>query len=138
VAYLAGTGRALVSFTTTDAASGMDHYEVGAVDAAAPAGEAPVFVQAASPYQLADSASDVRVTVRAFDRAGNVRDETVDVRAPFLPLEFLGDHATAVLAVMLALVTLAFLAHYFFGHHIVRHAKRILEIIKREERNPEP
>ncbi|MFQ6084486.1 MAG: cohesin domain-containing protein, partial [Candidatus Aminicenantia bacterium] len=45
-------GRAFVSFSTTDALSGIDHYEVAIIDRTEPPLEAPVFIEAESPYQL--------------------------------------------------------------------------------------
>ncbi len=73
-------GRALVSFSTTDALSGVDHYGIAVIDKAEPPLESPVFIEAQSPYQLPNALSgDLRVIVRAVDKAGNVRDESVDV-----------------------------------------------------------
>lgn len=74
--------QAIVSFFTTDALSGINHYEVAVFDKSKESGEAPFFVEAASPYRIQDVAEGgaIRVVVRAFDNAGNVRDGTVDIR----------------------------------------------------------
>ncbi len=72
--------RVLVSFSTTDSLSGVDHYEVGVIDRSVAPDVSPAFVEAESPYQLPTEVSgDLRVIVRAFDRAGNVRDGFVDI-----------------------------------------------------------
>src|SRR3989344_2121837 len=70
--------KALVEFFTTDTLSGIGHYEVGIVNK--DSNSSPGFVQADSPYQITNVISgEVRVIVRAFDRAGNIRDASVDV-----------------------------------------------------------
>ncbi|MDO8265134.1 MAG: cohesin domain-containing protein, partial [Candidatus Parcubacteria bacterium] len=64
--------RALISFSTTDLLSGIDHYEVGVIDKTSSPLESPVFTEAQSLYQLPNFINgDLRVIVRAMDRAGN-------------------------------------------------------------------
>jgi len=79
-------GRAFVSFFTTDALSGLSHYEVAVIDKEEEPLEAPVFVEAESPFQLPKFISgNLRVIVRAIDKAGNIREATADVGStPFL------------------------------------------------------
>ena len=75
--------RAFVSFSTTDALSGIDHYEIAVIDKTEPPLESPVFIEAESPYQLPKLISGyLRIVVRAIDKAGNVRDETLDTKFP--------------------------------------------------------
>ncbi|OGZ23649.1 MAG: hypothetical protein A3A08_02175 [Candidatus Nealsonbacteria bacterium RIFCSPLOWO2_01_FULL_41_9] len=75
-------GRAFVSFHTTDALSGIDRYEVAVIDKSEPPLGSPVFIEAESPYQLPKAISEnLRVTVRAADKAGNIRDESADVNS---------------------------------------------------------
>jgi hypothetical protein len=77
-------GRNIITFFTTDALSGIDHYEVGVVDKESAPTESPVFVQAESPYQVPNLVSEnLRIIIRAFDNAGNVRDENIDTYSPF-------------------------------------------------------
>ena len=121
--------RALVSFFTTDALSGLDHYEVGLIDKSKAASESPVFVRSESPYQIPfDSIENARLIVRAFDKAGNVRDASIDVSAPFMPVKFVADHAVGVLAALLLLAVLGFLLHSFIGHHVARHLRTIWKL----------
>lgn len=136
--------RALVTYFTTDALSGIDHYEVGTIDKAKSATESPAFVRSDSPYQIPfDSIQNARVIVRAFDRAGNVQDASIDVSLPFLPAKFIKDHAVVLLVLLLLLTIILGVIHYFYGHHIARHIKTIWKIItnkktlERLERTPE-
>lgn len=78
--------RALVTFFTTDALSGLDRFEVGVIDKRESTTVSPVFIETESPFQVPlDDRGNVRVIVRAIDNAGNIRDESIDVRSP-LPL----------------------------------------------------
>lgn len=127
--------RALVSFFTTDALSGMDYYEVGMIDKSKPATESPAFFRSESPYQVPiDSIEHARLIVRAFDRAGNVRDASIDINLPFLPIRFFEKHKTETLFIIIALMILGFVLHYFYGHHILRHIKTIWRIIRDKNR----
>lgn len=75
--------RALVSFFTTDALSGIDRFEVGVIDKAEGTSVSPVFVEATSPFQVPLSGSgNLEVIVRAIDNAGNIRDESITIRRP--------------------------------------------------------
>jgi hypothetical protein len=60
------TGKYFASFFTTDAGSGMDHYEISE------AGD--VFRVARSPFLLADQRLRSVIRVRAYDDAGNMRE----------------------------------------------------------------
>ena len=110
--------RVLVSFGTSDTLSGIDHYEVGVINRAKSPKESPAFVIADSPYQVPTAnLTDARVMVRAVDRAGNVRDESLDVKVPPSALALLQNN---LILILLVLVMLYLLIHYLFGHHIVR------------------
>jgi len=64
----------LVSFVTTDATSGIDHYEVKVISNGQ-ADSTGFFVEQDSPYQLPPTTQgDYKVAVRAFDRANNYTD----------------------------------------------------------------
>ena len=63
--------------------AGIAHYEVAVIDKTEPPLESPVFIEAESPYQLPKLISGyLRIVVRAIDKAGNVRDETLDTKFP--------------------------------------------------------
>lgn len=63
-------------FVTTDAASGIDHYEVKQIQTDGEAGQInSLFVETSSPYTIGKlSAGKFEFIVRAFDRAGNSID----------------------------------------------------------------
>lgn len=114
--------RAIVMFFTTDALSGIDHYEVAIIDkSAATTLSSPVFVEAESPYGIPRRTSpDIRVIVRAVDRAGNIREGTVDttIALAFFPIGVLQQLSKNVLALLLfimvvisVLVVIAFVVY---------------------------
>lgn len=117
--------RTLVSFFTTDNLSGIDHYEVGVIDKDQPLTKSPVFVQAESPFQVPlNSGGKLQVIVRALDKAGNVRDESLDVHAPFVISKFVTDYLVYILLGIIILGIVILVSHYMFGHHIIRHLKK--------------
>ncbi len=68
----------LISFETTDAASGLDHYEIkvislerGANVNEGQSNETPFFIEASSPYSRPLELGKYDVVVRAYDEAGN-------------------------------------------------------------------
>jgi len=118
--------RALVTFSATDLLSGIDHYEVGVIDRTKSPLESPVFVEAQSPYQLPNFITgDLRVIVRAMDRAGNVRDENIDVSVPFSTMTIF----TAIFAIISILIAV----HYLFGHRIIARIRKARRLLKEEE-----
>jgi hypothetical protein len=133
--YLTATAvsRFLISFFTTDAVSGIDHYEVGIIDRDATANSSPVFVQAESPFQLPIEQARAHVIVRAFDRAGNVRDGSIDAAMPVLYLKYITDHATVLLVILLVGIILLIIIHFFTGHHVIARMERGFELLHEEE-----
>jgi hypothetical protein len=68
----------VITFSTTDTPSGIDHYDVK-VDSGS-------FLTQTSPYTLPPQTDGTRtVTVRAYDLAGNYQDGTVDVFIDTMP-----------------------------------------------------
>lgn len=132
------TERTLISFFTTDNLSGIDHYEVGIIDKAQPATESPVFVQAESPYQVPlIKNANLRVIVRAIDKAGNIRDAFVDIKPSNIFGTSWQDSFIWILLLILLLIILAFIVHYLFGHRILKRFERAFSIAKQEEQNKE-
>jgi hypothetical protein len=71
----------IIEFRTTDAASGIDHYELKIIPLTpSPAEDAakttPFFIEASSPYAQQLQLGDYDVVVRAFDQAGNFYQAT--------------------------------------------------------------
>ena len=126
--------RFLVSFFTTDALSGVSHYEVGVIDKSTPVTESPAFVETESPYQLPfDATQHARIIVRAFDKAGNIREASVNASAPFLPFKLITDNAVSLLFITLVLIIIFFIAHYVFNHRIFRRIEKGFELLQKEE-----
>lgn len=75
---------------TTDAASGVDHYEVKQVAVDVPNSQGnTLFVEAASPYTLGKlPGGTYQFIVRAFDRAGNVSDGSTQLTVVAAGLPF--------------------------------------------------
>lgn len=130
--------RTLISFFTTDNLSGIDRYEVGIIDKKQPVTTSPVFVQAESPFQvpLAKDGS-LEVIVRAVDKAGNTRDVSVDVKAPFFITQFVKDYLVYILLAIILLGIVILVTHYMVGHHIIRNIQKFRNMIKKEEQSPQ-
>lgn len=119
--------RRLINFFTSDSLSGIDHYEVGVIDKTESPNLSPVFVQAESPYQfIADPSHHYKVIIRAVDRAGNTRDEDIDLRATLYSgvfakaKAFAGQYLFIFISVILAVLVGLISMHYLVGHHIYR------------------
>jgi len=72
----------LISFLTTDALSGLEHFEFKYIDITAPARETETsfFIEVVSPYKLPTlKTGKYLAVVSAFDEAGNWRDESVKI-----------------------------------------------------------
>ncbi len=72
----------MVSFFTTDSLSETEHYEVKVVDITIGREDKKdsFFIETSSPYQLSSlEIGKYMVVVRAYDRAGNWRDESVKI-----------------------------------------------------------
>ena len=134
VAAVVETERVLVSFFTTDNLSGIDHYEVGIIDKDQPPTESPAFVQAESPFQVPLSAGGrLEVVVRALDRAGNARDESIDVKVPSSITKFIQDYLVYILIGIILLGLIILILHYLVGHHIIRSIRRVRQMLAKEE-----
>lgn len=131
--------RALVSFFTTDNASGVARYEVGIIDKTQPTTVSPIFVETGSPFQVPlQENADLRVLVRAFDEAGNVREVHVDVQAPFFVSNIFKQFWVHITAGVLGLLVLIGMTHYIFHHHVLRHMRRAVEAFKEDDDNEPP
>ena len=120
--------RTLVSFFTTDNLSGVDHYEVGIIDKSQPLTVSPVFIQTESPFQVpVTDTSNLQVIVRAVDKAGNMRDESIEVRSSFSLLRFIKDYIIYIILI------LSFISYITISHF--RNRLRIMKKIKENEVN---
>jgi len=129
--------RIFVYFDTTDNLSGIDHYEVGVIDKSEPLNVSPVFVQAESPFQIpVKTSGDLRVVVRAFDQAGNVRDASIDI-AGFSIAGFVKENSVALLFALLILITSwVLISHFLFMRRVTKALK--IAVANRQNETPAP
>ncbi len=107
------TQRTLISFFTTDNLSGIDHYEVGVIDKNQPLTESPVFIQSESPFQVPiKNGSNLEVIVRAIDKAGNIKDESIAVKQNFSLLSFVKDN---LIYILLFIILIIYIANRYFN-----------------------
>ena len=71
----------IISFLTTDAFSGIDHYEIKVVDITIEnKGKDSFFIEVSSPYLFSNfEIGTYIIIVRAYDKAGNWQDENIKV-----------------------------------------------------------
>jgi hypothetical protein len=123
--------RTLISFFTTDNLSGIDHYEVGVIDKSQPVTTSPVFIESESPFQVPlTSDSSLRVIVRAIDKAGNVRDVSIDVKQPLLITRVIKDYLVYILVFIILSGLIGLIVHYTVGHHVIKHLKEFRDSLK--------
>jgi hypothetical protein len=60
------------------------------------------------------------VIVRAIDKAGNMRDVSIDVKKPLIVAEFIKDNLVLILLGIILVGLSILILHYLVGHHIVR------------------
>lgn len=97
--------RNLISFFTTDNLSGVDHYEVASINSSQSISDAPVFIEASSPFPVpVIKEGTMKVIVRAFDQAGNVSEGFVEVSPALRIVSFVKENWVAVLLSLLLLL----------------------------------
>jgi hypothetical protein len=126
-----GSEKYLVSFFTTDSLSGLDHYEVGLISKDDINKTSPLFTQTESPYVVSiESGVNSRVIIRAYDKAGNVTEEFVDIYPGVVLMQRLKTIGIYVLFLIIFLLLLELILHYLFGHHIIDRIKQGYKIAK--------
>jgi hypothetical protein len=152
----------VVQFLTTDALSGIDHYELKIVSLspvpevqAAENGNQELFIEAQSPYVTPELAlGDYDVIVRAYDKAGNIREVAERLEIVTALLRFVSDRGLEIRGgiytlswawvwtfALVLLGVLIFFSHkmrhlhetyrsYIAGKHLPLNLKRRLEELK--------
>ncbi len=131
---------ASISFATTDSLSGIHHYEVGITDTSNNANNdtSPVFNYAESPYQVSlDNINSARVTVRAIDNSGNIMDSAVYVKKSNLAWQFVYNNKIAILFLIVVLLVLIYITHYFKDHRVFKRLRMLDRLIKAEDQKLE-
>jgi hypothetical protein len=128
-----------IAFETTDALSGIDHYEVGVVDMTAPSAQSPVYIESESPYVVPENIQNAsRVYVRAMDKAGNVRDVFIDVPPFKVYTYFYEKYALQILLSVIALLLAIIGGHFLLTHHYLRRMKKALLVLETDEPEAAP
>ncbi len=130
----------VIHFTTSDALSGLDHYELKLVPRQVlteiSKGQ-PFFIEASTPYIPELSLGKYDVIVRAYDKAGNFREvsQRLTITTPILTIlgfTFLPRWATVLLGILLVTL-LAYAARKVLIWHREIHLKHLLGAIKDPE-----
>jgi len=95
----------IISFFTTDSASGIDHYEIKVINVGKAGEETDVyfFTEETSPYKLPKiELGTYEIIVRAFDRAGNWKDGKIrmSIVSPFI--SFIKDKGIEIMGVLIS------------------------------------
>jgi len=82
LASVISTQQPIISFVTTDALSGFEHYELKSINLNKSRNEGEeFFIEVTSPYRLSlDDAGPYKVIIRAYDKAGNWRDSSEKIQ----------------------------------------------------------
>lgn len=120
----ANNNRGVASFRTTDATSGVDHYEVKVINLKDPDDSSTVFTEESSPYLIPElDRGKYSIVIRAFDEAGNYTDGSADfhVTIPVVALFF--DRTWVLVGLILGLLLVLLTLFLLFRH--LHHDKKI-------------
>lgn len=121
----------LLSFLTTDSLSGINHYEVGIINKKEGSTVSPVFTETESPYLVPqDTSNNIRVIIRAFDNAGNLRDTYVDLYPGYNLISMIKEYGSYILFLFVILMLIELIIHYLFGHHLLSNLKKAYNYFK--------
>jgi hypothetical protein len=122
----------LLSFFTTDTLSGIDHYEVGVVDKKDEAKTSPVFIETESPYLIPlDTSNSIKVIIRAFDTAGNLRESSLDLYPSYTTMSIVKKYIIYILSGFIMFLLIELLVHFLFGHHIIFNLRKAYRLFKK-------
>jgi hypothetical protein len=136
VANTAMVDKALISFYTTENLSGISHYVVGVISKSDPITVSPVFIQTESPFQIPlVEEKHSHAIVRALDKAGNIREASVDIESPAFFANFIKKYSLPIALSLVFLAIILFILEYFLHHHIIRHLKRAMAFFREDQKN---
>ncbi|MDD3662656.1 MAG: hypothetical protein PHT84_02205 [Candidatus Pacebacteria bacterium] len=79
--------------------------------------------------------------VRAFDKAGNVREVSLNLFPGYNLLQKLDNYGLYILLIIIFFLLLELILHYLFGHHILDHLSKAYRFFRRisedEDKNKE-
>ncbi len=141
----------IVSFITTDAFSGISHYELKTIDlteAGKEKAEAEFFVEVVSPYKLPFlNIGEYQIVARAYDLAGNWRDasekiEVITLGEVFYTTKrginifgiYLSWRRVILILIFLIVIALGFIFWWRKGYKHICQKRKILKEIKEKTR----
>jgi hypothetical protein len=140
------TRNPILRFFTTDTLSGFDHFEVKLVPLRSGPTETTFFFEASSPYQFsALKPGRYEAVVRAYDKAGNFRDESVTMTILSSVLQFISPDGVDFIFFFVpwsflipVLLILAFIFLVFFLRMWRRHQARLKHALKEDFKRLRP
>lgn len=128
----------ILRFFTTDSLSGFDHFEIKLVPLRSGPGDTTFFFEAGSPYQLSGlEAGRYETVIRAYDKAGNFRDESVTLNILSSIFQFVSPEGVdlilffvpwgiflPILSLALIILLILFIRMWHRHQHHLRHAFR--------------
>jgi len=121
------------SFATTDAHSGIDHYEYKIVPLGKGGDGSELFVEVASPVLLFKERGTYDIIVRAYDSAGNFREESERVKI-MSPLLYYGTDLTVVALLILLVGLASFAARKLYMRHLEMNLQRTAKTLPEDVR----
>lgn len=117
----------IVQFSTTDALSGVDHFEIKTIPLSSATRPETLFTEVVSPYVMPElDNGDYDIIIRAFDKAGNMREVTQRLTVTNSVFSFVGNSGLIfgnstlpwvwVFAILSVLIGLAAYAGYKMHH----------------------
>lgn len=73
----------------------------------------------------------MKVMIRAFDKAGNVREVSLNLFPGYNFLQKLDNYGLYILIVIIFFLLLELILHYLFGHHILDHLSRAYRFFRK-------
>lgn len=120
--------RGVLSFKTTDAASGVNYYEVKILSLKDPEQDTTIFTEESSPYLLPIlQPGKYQAVVRAYDRAGNFQDGIVGFTVASTFLAFFTANPWGILLIVLLLLVIVTVAA-IFSHRLSNRRKQLLTL----------
>ncbi|KPJ56322.1 hypothetical protein AMJ49_05155 [Parcubacteria bacterium DG_74_2] len=134
----------LISFITTDALSGLDHYELKYIDITKEKKEKPTgfFVEVSSPYRLPSlEIGRYLIVIRAYDKAGNWKEGTAKLQifSEGISLnkegiQFRGIVLPWWILILILIIIIILLGYYLWTRHQKIMRKRKEQFKKMEEK----
>jgi len=78
---------------------------------------------------------NLRVIVRAIDKAGNIREAPADIRPPFIITKFIKEYLVYILIFIVLIGLISFIIWYLFDRHVVGNSQQFRGFTKKDEQD---